>query len=78
MWDSELNTRKACPDSEPDDNKEEKSDSEVEILDKPPNVLIKKKKSDIVSIGNTLVGEEELIPAIYSYIKSIKNTNSLE
>ncbi|WVZ77295.1 hypothetical protein U9M48_025178 [Paspalum notatum var. saurae] len=72
LWDSELNTRKACPDSEPDDNKKEKSDSEVEILDKPPNVLIKKKNSDIVSISNTLVGEEELLPAIYSYIKSFR------
>ncbi|WVZ58578.1 hypothetical protein U9M48_008838 [Paspalum notatum var. saurae] len=39
LWDSELNTMKPCPDSEPDDNKGEESSSEVEILDKAPNAL---------------------------------------
>ncbi|KAJ1259916.1 hypothetical protein BS78_10G192400 [Paspalum vaginatum] len=77
LWDSELNTRKACSDSEPDDNKGEKNSCEVEILDEPPNVL-KKKNSDVVSISNTLIGEEEFISAIYNYIKSINNVNTLE
>ncbi|KAJ1269517.1 hypothetical protein BS78_07G218200 [Paspalum vaginatum] len=77
LWDSELNTRKACSDSELDDNKGEKNSCEVEILDEPPNVL-KKKNSDVVSISNTLIGEEEFISAIYDYIKSINNVNTLE
>ena len=45
LWDSELNTMKACPDSEPNDNKGEESSGKVEILDKAPNAL-KRRSSD--------------------------------
>ncbi|WVZ53625.1 hypothetical protein U9M48_004538, partial [Paspalum notatum var. saurae] len=90
LW--ELNTMKACPDSEPEpepnDNKGEESSDEVQILDKAPNALKRKssdkqdnvcgKKNLYVLIGDTLISEDELMAALHNYIKSIRDSNTLE
>ncbi|PUZ50589.1 hypothetical protein GQ55_6G069400 [Panicum hallii var. hallii] len=79
LWDSELNTRKGCLDSEHDDSERGSSD-EIEIIDRPAKIC-KRYKSDVLYTSSTPMNEEELVELIamlQNYIKSMTDANTLE
>ncbi|CAO2168477.1 unnamed protein product [Urochloa humidicola] len=76
LWDSELNMKRSCPDPEHDSD-DGGSTSEIEILDRPAKI-IKRHNPNVSSTSITLMGEEELIAMLRSYIKSLSDANALE
>jgi hypothetical protein len=77
LWDSELNTRKACLHSEHDNNDGGKS-SDTEILDRPAKIIKSDNQNVPSSTSNKLMGEAELISMLHNYIKSLGDADTLE
>jgi hypothetical protein len=77
LWDSELNTRKACLHSEHDNNDGGKS-SGTEILDRPAKIVKRDNQNVPSSTSNKPMGEAELISMLHNYIKSLGDADTLE